>query len=105
MSKEHARIAVFISGGGSNLQALIDATHLGVLSAEIALVVSSRRDAYGLKRAADQGIPTLVFKKKQHASPDEAGRFLLAELKEHRIDYIALAGFLLLLPSDLNRSR
>ena len=56
-----ARLAVLISGNGSNLQAIIDAVQAGSLPAQIALVVSNRRDAYGLQRAARAGIPTLYF--------------------------------------------
>ncbi len=91
-------MAVFISGSGSNLQALIDATKAGILAARIAFVISNRRDAYGLERAAKEGIGTFVFKQKKYASPDEAGDDLLARLKERKIDYIALAGYLRLLP-------
>ncbi len=56
-----ARLAVLISGNGSNLQAIIDAVRAGSLPAQVALVVSNRRDAYGLQRAARAGIPTLCF--------------------------------------------
>jgi len=98
MEDNKPRIAVLISGTGSNLQALIDATRAGILTAEIALVVSSKGKAYGLERAAADGIETMVFKSKKYLSPEEAGRDLVAKLREHRIDYVALAGFLSLLP-------
>jgi phosphoribosylglycinamide formyltransferase-1 len=94
-------IAVFISGGGSNLQALIDATKAGVLRACIALVVSNRRDAFGLQRADREGIDHLVFKKKKFSTSEEAGDFLLERLHEHKIDYIALAGYLSLVPAGV----
>lgn len=61
ISRPRPRIAVLISGNGSNLQALIDARDAGVLTAEIALVVSNRSGAYGLERARQAGIPTLTF--------------------------------------------
>ena len=56
------RIAVFLSGGGSNLQALIDGTKIGILSGKIAWVVSSMRKAYGLERAKNENIETFVYK-------------------------------------------
>ncbi|KAI9103289.1 phosphoribosylglycinamide formyltransferase [Phlyctochytrium arcticum] len=64
-SKSPLRIVVLISGNGSNLQALIDASKTGQLSAEIALVVSNRKGAYGLTRAANAGIPTLTVSLKE----------------------------------------
>jgi phosphoribosylglycinamide formyltransferase-1 len=102
-SENSARLAVFVSGSGSNLQALIDATKAGILSARIVLVVSSRRDAYGLERAAKENIDTFVFKTKKYATPTDASRSLLDKLNEHEVDYIALAGYLKLLPVELVR--
>jgi len=96
-----ARIAVFISGSGSNLQALIDATKMGVLRAKIAWVVSSSSKAYGLTRAQNEGTETFVFKAKRYPSPEAAAGALLAKLKERHIDYIALAGYLKLLPNNV----
>ena len=104
MDKHRPRVAVFISGGGTNLQALIDASKSGKLSAEVALVVSSRRDAHGLERATRENIESFVFKMKQYASPDKAGEELLARLREREIKFIALAGYLSLLPSNLVRA-
>jgi len=100
-SENPAHLAVFVSGGGSNLQALIDATKAGILSARIVYVVSNRRDAYGLERATGEGIDTFVFKTKKYATPEEAGRDLLARLRERKVDYIALAGYLKLLPTEV----
>lgn len=97
-SEKAAGLAVFVSGSGSNLQALLDATRAGILSAKIVLVVSNRRDAYGLERAANAGIPTFVFKAKKYGSAEKAGEVLLAKLRERGADYIALAGYLRLLP-------
>jgi formyltetrahydrofolate-dependent phosphoribosylglycinamide formyltransferase len=103
-SENPARVAVFISGGGSNLRALIDATKAGILSAKIVYVVSNRRDAYGLERAAGEGIETFVFKTKKYATPEEAGQDLLGRLLERKVDYIALAGYLRLLPTEVVRA-
>lgn len=91
------RIAVFVSGGGTNLQALIDSDALK--SGEIVLVVSDKEDAYALKRAENAGIKTAVVKKKGVSQEDfEAG--LISLLDENRIDFIILAGFMCILSAD-----
>ena len=83
-----ARIAVFVSGGGTNLQALIDAQKAGKISSgEIALVVSDKESAYALERAKQNGIPSRFIPKGHTAE-------LHAALEEFRIDMIVLAGFL-----------
>jgi formyltetrahydrofolate-dependent phosphoribosylglycinamide formyltransferase len=101
MDETPAQVAVFLSGGGSGLQSLIDATKAGILNARIVLVVSSKRKAYGLERAANEGIETFVFKTKKYASSEEAADDLFGRLKERRVDYIALAGYLKLLPENI----
>ena len=95
---------MFLSGSGTNLQALIDATRAGILTAEIALVVSSTEKAYGLVRAAEAGIKTLVFNAKSYPSAEAAESDLLTALREHQIRYIALAGYMKLLPSGVVRA-
>ena len=85
-----ARVAVFVSGGGTNLQALLDAE---VPSAEIALVVSRNAEAYALERARLAGIPTAIIPEKRATFEEKA----LAILDAHRIDIIVLAGFLTIL--------
>lgn len=104
MENKRARLAVLISGGGTNLQVLIDAVKTGILSADIVYVVSSRRDAYGLERAAKEGIETFVFKAKKYPSPQEADQDLLARLQERKIDFVALAGYLKLVPLTVIRA-
>jgi formyltetrahydrofolate-dependent phosphoribosylglycinamide formyltransferase len=99
--KEQTRLAVFISGGGTNLQSLIDASRRGDLSAEVAWVVSSSAKAYGLQRAAKAAIDSWVFRPKRYGSPEEAANDLLKRLKDRKIDYIALAGYLKLLPAKV----
>ena len=90
--KEKARIAVLVSGGGTNLQALLDAQQSGVLhSGEIVLVVSNNSKAYALERAAKAGVETAV--RKGPAFEDE----LRALLQQYRIDLIILAGFMRIL--------
>ena len=93
------RIAVLVSGGGTNLQALIDAN---LQAGEIALVVSSRPGVYALERAYQAGIPSVVIAKK--GSTQEAfEEKLRAALEEHQIDLIVLAGFLTILSEDFTR--
>ena len=100
-SETPARIAVFISGGGTGLQAFIDAAKAGILSGKIVWVVSSSSKAFGLQRAAKENIETFVFKPKKYDSIEAANTDLLAKLQERKIDYIALAGFLKLLPQKI----
>ncbi len=95
------KIAAFISGGGSNLQSLIDASRAGKLSGEIVLVVSSKLKAYGLERARNAGIDTFVFRLKDYPGKDEAVSNLLAMLNEYQVEYISLAGYLKLLPEQV----
>ena len=83
------KIAVFISGGGTDLQSLIDSVH--EKSGLIRLVVSSRGDAYGLERAKRKGIETMVLPKGDYDSA------LLEELKKREVEWIVLAGFLKIL--------
>jgi formyltetrahydrofolate-dependent phosphoribosylglycinamide formyltransferase len=101
MDESPARIAVFLSGGGSGMQSLVDATKAGILKARIAWVVSSKRKAYGLERAANEGIESFVYRPKKYPSSEEAASDLLARLAERKIDYIALAGYLNLLPLNV----
>ncbi len=98
------RIAVLVSGGGTNLQALIDAQQRGEIpGGEIVLVISSKGDAYALERAAKGGIATAVIPRKELA-PELFDWMLCAELSRHNIDLVVLAGFLSVLgPSVLNR--
>jgi len=104
MNDRRARVAVFISGSGTGLQAFIDASRSGILHADIALVVSSNSKAYGLERAAKAGIETLVFKVKKYESPQAGAEDLLRTLKAHGIEYIALAGYLKLIPLEIVRA-
>jgi phosphoribosylglycinamide formyltransferase-1 len=90
-------IGVLISGRGSNLQAVIDATHDGRLDARIAAVISNRPDAYGLRRAQDAGIETLVCDHKAHASREAFEQVLVDELRARDVSLVCLAGFMRLL--------
>ena len=95
------RIAVFVSGGGTNLQALLDAEKSGQLkSGRIALVVSSRPGVYALERAAKAGVPAVVVSRKDCRDQAEFEERLLAALEAQGIDMIVLAGFLSILSAD-----
>jgi phosphoribosylglycinamide formyltransferase-1 len=99
-----ARLTVFISGSGSNLQALMDASKRGELAAEVVLVVSSSAKAYGLERAAKEGIETFVYNPKSFATPAAAEHDLANRLAESRTDFIALAGYLKMVPNNVVRA-
>jgi phosphoribosylglycinamide formyltransferase-1 len=92
------RIAVFVSGGGTNLQALIDAQTRGEIpDGEIVLVVASNPEAFALKRAENAGIPAVAVSRKACASQEAFEDAICAHLDAHQIDLIVLAGFLSIL--------
>ena len=96
------RVAVLVSGGGTNLQAIIDAKKAGKIpSAELTLVVASNDKAYALTRAADAGIKGVVVHKEKGENIAHYGERLLAVLKENAIDMVVLAGFLTILPENV----
>ena len=95
-----ARIAVFVSGGGTNLEALLKAQEAGAIPhGEIVLVCASNETAYALTRAANHGVPGVAVPKKK-LSQAEFEAALNEHLKEHRIDLIVLAGFLSILSEE-----
>lgn len=95
------RIAVMVSGGGTNLQALIDAERAGkIKSGEIVLVISSNAEAFALKRAENAGIPAAIITRKQSASQEEFEEKILSKLREYSVDLIVLAGFMSILGAD-----
>jgi phosphoribosylglycinamide formyltransferase-1 len=92
-------IAVLVSGGGTNLQALIDAQNSGIInSGKINLVISNNPNAYALERAENAGIKTVVCNKKELGNEFEAR--LIEALEENKIDFIVLAGFMCILSKD-----
>mgnify|MGYP000008572300 FL=1 len=95
-----ARLAVLLSGDGSNLQALIDATQNGIINAEIVLVVSNKFDAGGLKRAQKSGIENIVLDNLRYADRRSFDFVLESKLKKYNLDLIVLAGFMRILTSD-----
>ena len=99
-----AKIAVFVSGGGTNLQALIDAEQSGIIkSGEITLVISSKDGVYALERAETAGIKNVRVNKKSCTSQQEFEEKIIAILEENKIDVIVLAGFLSILSSDFTK--
>ena len=94
------KIAVFVSGGGTNLQALIDAQGSVLKSGKIALVVANNAGAYALERAKNAGIPTAVVLKKECGSQVAFEEKLKQVLAEHGIDIIVLAGFMTILTAN-----
>ena len=97
-------IAVLVSGGGTNLQALIDAQTAGqIQNGTSSLVISSRADAFALERAQKAGIPTRVLLRKEFAQQADYDAALLALLKEFQIELVVLAGFMTIISEEVIR--
>jgi phosphoribosylglycinamide formyltransferase-1 len=97
------RTAVLVSGGGTNLQAILDARGEVIRNAEIALVVSNRSKAYALERAKAAGIPALAISAKALGGREAFEAELQRVLEEYGIELIVLAGFLVILSPDFTR--
>jgi len=100
MPLQKRNIAVLISGSGSNLQALIDACSDESFPGKICLVISNKKDAYGLDRARKADIPTYVINHKDYDSRDAFDSALHQALKDANIEFVCLAGFMRLLTAD-----
>lgn len=95
------KIAVLVSGGGTNLQAIIDAIASGkITNTEIALVISNKEGAYALKRAEQAGIKGTVISPKQYADKEAYSQDMIKTIKEAGCELIVLAGFLVVLPES-----
>ena len=95
------RVAAFVSGGGTNLQAIIDAQAAGTIrDAKVELVISNVSTAYALERAKNAGIKTAVIRKKDFENAAQWEDALVKELKKNRIDLIVLAGFMSILSEN-----
>ncbi len=94
------RIAVLISGSGSNLQAIIDAIDSGSIQAEIVLVISNKSEAYGLTRAEKANIKTLLLQHTDYSSRNDFDQALLHKIDEHKADLVVLAGFMRILTAE-----
>lgn len=99
------KIAVLVSGGGTNLQALIDAEREGIIkSGEISLVISNKADAYALERAKRAGIETLVIEKKAYPTAEEFEAAMIKALTDNGIELIVLAGFMCILSENFTKT-
>jgi len=90
------RIAVLVSGRGSNLMAIIDAAERGEIRSKIELVISDNKEAYALTRAKEHGIRTLFIDPKEFKTREDYDRQIVKHLKEHQIELVCLAGYMLL---------
>ncbi len=94
-------IGVLISGGGSNLQSLIDHIQEGTLDAHVSLVVSSRPDAYGIERAKKAGIPVLVLNRESYADAAAANKRIADALREAGVEYVVMAGYMRMVTAEV----
>ncbi len=94
------KLAVFISGGGSNLQAIIDACQDADFPAKIEVVLSNTPDAYGLERAKDAGIPRIIVDHRNFETRADFENAITEELQDYDVDLICLAGFMRILTAD-----
>lgn len=97
-------IGVLISGGGTNLQALIDNINNGTIHGQIKLIISNREDAYGLKRGNLAGIESIYIDPKKFSSMEQFNHELIKRFKEKNIDLIVLAGYLKILSKEFIKS-
>jgi phosphoribosylglycinamide formyltransferase-1 len=98
------KLAVLVSGGGTNLQALLDTMDKGELpGVSVEVVISSKRQAYALERARVRGIKTAVIRKKDYDSPELFAEDFLNLLIDYQIDLVVLAGYLTILPINVVR--
>ena len=96
------RIGVLVSGGGTNLQAVLDAIDQGTITnAEVNVVISNNKNAYALKRAGERGIDAVCISPKDFDSREEFYHALLEKTDEYRLDLIVLAGFLVAIPEAM----
>ena len=96
------KIAVLVSGGGTNLQAIIDKMESGdIQNAKIEIVISNKKDAYALERAQKHGIKGACVSPKDFATREEFNQALLEVLEEHQIDLVVLAGYLVIVPENV----
>lgn len=104
MADRKARVAVLVSGGGTNLQAIIDATKSGVItSGKVVAVISSKEEVFALERAKAAGIPSVVVSKKACKTQTEFEEKIISVLEKCRADLIVLAGFMSILSADFTK--
>jgi phosphoribosylglycinamide formyltransferase-1 len=99
--RKRGRIAVFLSGRGSNFMAIREAVRSGVINADIALVFSNKEDAPGLVQAREWGLETLSLNPKLFSSREDYDRAIIGQLDDRRIDLVCLAGYMKVLTPEL----
>lgn len=98
------RVGVMVSGGGTNLQAILDAVDAGVITnAQVEVVVSNNPGAYALERAGKRGIAAVCMSPREYESRDAFNQAFLAKVDEYELDLIVLAGFLVTIPAAMIR--
>lgn len=96
------KFGVLVSGGGTNLQAIMDAMDVGkITNATLEVVISNKKDAYALERAKNKGIEAVAVSPKDYETKDEFNKALLETIDSYNLDLIVLAGFLVVLPAEL----
>ncbi len=96
------KFGVLVSGGGTNLQAIMDAMDAGkITNATLEVVISNKKDAYALERAKNKGIEAVAVSPKDYETRDEFNKAFLETIDKYELDLIVLAGFLVVLPAEL----
>ena len=98
------RIGVLVSGGGSNLQAIIDSIEDGRIEAEIAVVISNKPEVFALERAIRHGIPAVVIDHREYSTVFEYTKAIVNSLEKYQVDLVCLAGFLRILDRALTET-
>lgn len=99
------KIAVCVSGGGTNLQAILDAIDNGTITnTQVSVVISNNPNAYALERAKNHGIEAICISPKSYATRDEFNKDFLAKLNSYEVDLVVLAGFLVVIPEEMIRA-
>lgn len=101
MSEKRARLGVLISGSGTNLQAIIDASRDGTLSADVAVVISNHEAAYGLERARKAHIPAVWIDRTAYTQFGDYNHAIRIALQEHEVNWVVMAGYMRLLGKDV----
>jgi phosphoribosylglycinamide formyltransferase-1 len=101
LTEEKTRLGVLVSGGGTNLQSIIDATETHMLDAEVALVFSNHSSAFGLERARRHSIPTATLDRNKYETARFYDHALLGILQEHAVDVVVMAGYMRLLGREV----
>lgn len=98
------KIGVLVSGGGTNLQAIMDAIENGAIeNTKISVVISNNKNARALERAKSKGVPGLCISPKDYGSREEFNRAFLEKLDSYQVDLVVLAGFLVVLPEEMTK--